>query len=175
MGTAVGGDSSTPVPQNWCTALAPPTHPTNPSEQSSKPGPTKAQSKTKPGYSTSQTPQRKSVQSSTTQSAVPLLTIDVDRLQLPILFHFHPLPTVLNNPGDRQTNRWTVKGTVVHSQCTPAGSCRVGGLMMERSLWQQGGLALPSPLGGDTPAVNKCGGGGNRAEAQSCICTRAEG
>lgn len=111
MGQEQGlGDSPTSVPQSWCGALALPTHPTNPSEQSSKPGPTKAQTKTKPGCSTSQAPQRERVQPSATQSAVPFLTIDVDRLQLPILLHFHPLPPILNNPADRQTNRWTVKG-----------------------------------------------------------------
>lgn len=32
----------------------------------------------------------------------PLLTIDVDRLQLPILLHFHPLPPILNNPVGKQ-------------------------------------------------------------------------
>lgn len=53
---------------------------------------------------------RRCCQTPTSLSVVPFLTIDVDRLQLPVLLHLHPLPPILDNPADRQIEGWMVKG-----------------------------------------------------------------
>lgn len=72
-------------------------------------------------------PQREKVLGSGTdspqESVVPLLTINVNRLQLPILLHFHPLSPILNNPAERQTDRW-MDGQGPGSQSIPAACCK---------------------------------------------------
>lgn len=51
-----------------------------------------------------------------------LLTIDVDRLQLPVLLHFHPLPPVLNNPAGRQMGGQKDRQTVSQQPGTAAAA-----------------------------------------------------
>lgn len=115
-GAGVGGLIHSSPKLGWAPGTSNPPHQSFRAELQTR-------AKTKSECSTSQTSQRERVHISTTQTAVPLLTINVDRLQLPILLHFHPLPSVLNNPADRQTNRWTVKGHAARaSQQEVAGS-----------------------------------------------------
>lgn len=135
-------DSSTPVPQSWCGALAPPIHPTNPLEQSSKSGPTKAQSKMKPGYSTSQTPKgkgRRAQQLSLQCHFSPSMWIDFSSPSSSTSTRSRPFSIILQT--DKQMDS---QGPC--RKCTTAGSCRVRGLLVERSLWEQGGLARPHLL-----------------------------